>query len=201
MKALLQEAEPLSFQSGRIYTVKKLSLHHPLWDQVRAAIARRTRSPAGELGLIELYSVRWREKPFPWSWSREFKPQRRFFYHGTTRTAIQQILDQGFKVAPARRARHGHLLGPGVYATYHTDKGRRYGSDDYVLSVMVYAPDILVVHPGGAIDLSAIQQAPQRYDAIEVRTGAVVRGRTIQHHEICVFDPRRVVPRFIVKIG
>ncbi len=189
------------FKSGKIYTVTHLSRDHRLWEGVQAAITRRAKPGVGRLVLEELYDVRWRDKPFPWSWSREFKPGRRLFYHGTSRKIIQRILDDGFRIVSTARAKHGRMLGDGVYATYHTNKGQAYGTDGYVLSVMVYAPNALVVQPGQTINLAEIQKAAQSCDAIEVRTGAVVRGRRIRNHEICVFDPQRVVPRFILKIS
>lgn len=187
----------MTFRDGKLYTIQKLSTSHPYWQGVSAAIKRRTKPNAGPLKLVELYEVRWRQKPFPWSWKRQFKPNRRWFYHGTTKQIIQRILDEGFKIPPPR---HGRMLGQGVYLTYHTNKSIHYGPDGYVISVMVYAPNVLLVNPGQSIDQNQIQNAPLKYDAIEVRTGAIVRAWTMRNHEICVFNPLRVVPRFICKI-
>lgn len=188
----------MSFRSGKMYTVHKLSPEHHFWPEVQTAVSRRAKPQAGPLVLEELYDVRWRTKPFPWSWSREFKPNRRFFYHGTSRQAILRILDEGFKIRPAR---HGRFLGDGIYASYHTNKSRAYCPEDYVLSVMVYVPNTLVVHPGQSLGEAEIRSAPQHCDAIEVRTGAVVKGRLVKNHEICIFDPQRAVPRFILRIA
>ena len=59
------------------------------------------------------------------------------------------------------------MLGDGVYGTYHTNKGKTYGTDGYVISVMVYAPNTLVVNPGQSIDQATITSAPSHYDALE----------------------------------
>lgn len=187
----------MSFHSGRLYRVTPLARDHPLWEAVQAAVARRARPESGRPTLVELYDLRWQRKPFPWSWSQAFKPQRRFFFHGTSTGTVRRILDQGFRVA---HSRHGRLLGDGVYATYHTDKGLAYGEENYLFSVMVYAPHTYVVHPGQAVERAQLQQTARRYEAIEVRSGALVGGHRIRDHEICVFDPRRVVPRFLLRV-
>jgi hypothetical protein len=188
------------FSDGLMYTVGKVAQSHQLWKEVEEAVTRRINPAAGvgSLSLLELYDVRWRSKPFPWSYSNEFKPHRRWFYHGTDSYTIARILDEGFKIGTART---GRMLGDGVYATYHTNKGKSYGTDGYVISVMVYAPNSLVVHSGQFVDQSTITTTCLRYDALEVRKGAVVANYAMKNHEICVFDTRRIIPRFIIKIA
>ncbi len=189
----------MSFRNGKRYTIKQLSSSHHYWSEVQKAVRRRAKSGTGNLHLAELYDVRWRKnaKPFPWSWTRQFKPERRFFYHGTQASNIPKILDEGFQLLVPT---HGRMLGPGIYATYHTNKGQMYGTGGYVISVMVFAPRTHTVHAGQTISSADIQRLRNTHHAIEVRTGAVVQGWTMQNHEICVFDIRRVVPRFLVKI-
>jgi hypothetical protein len=190
----------MKFRNGKIYTVQQLAKSHYYWNNIQAAINRRTKPGMGSFKLKELYSVKWKRKPFPWSYSKEFKPHRRWFYHGTTQQTIINILDGGFKVSPVYTAKNGRMLGDGVYATYHTNKGKMYGVDGYVVSVMVYAPNTLVFHPSQQLDKNTIDNASQKYDAIEVRTDVVINGWKMVNHEICVFDTRRVIPRFIIKI-
>jgi hypothetical protein len=185
------------FQNGRMYKVRQLARGHPVWGQIQDAIDRRTKPGSGPLTLEALYDIRWIMKPFPWSYTYDFKPNRRWFYHGTSHATIQRILEEGFHV---RHAAHGRMLGDGVYVTYHTNKGKHYGPDGYVLSVMVYAPNTYLVGPGESLDRGQIPSICQTYDAIEVRTGAQIDTWTMQNHEICVYDIRRVIPRFILKI-
>lgn len=185
------------FRSGRLYTVEEVPRNHRYWQAVSEAIKRRTKPGKGPLNLVELYEVRWRKKPFPWSWTREFKPNRRWFFHGTSRSIIQRVLDEGFRIPSPK---HGRMLGSGVYLTFHANKSIKYGPEGYVVSAMVYTPRVLLVSPGQSISIKEIQEAPRKYDAIEVRTGAIVGTWTMRNHEICVFDPLRVVPRFICKI-
>ena len=192
----------MSFVDGRMYTVKQLSKNHPHWASVQDAVHRRTKPDYkrkyGPLVLQELYEVRWRRKPFPWSYYNEFKPKRRWFFHGTTQQSIIKILDEGFKIGPVRS---GRMLGDGIYATYHAHKAESYAPEDYVLSVMIYAPHTLVVHPGQSLDAATIANASKKYHAVEVRTGVKVPGWTMKNHEICVYDVRRIIPRFILKFS
>ena len=190
----------MKFSHGEMYTVKQLFKSHYHWNEIQQAINRRTKPGMGPFNLKELYSVKWKTKPFPWSFNNYFKPNRRWFFHGTSQQTIIKILDGGFKVGPVYTAKSGRMLGDGVYATYHTNKGRMYGKDGYVLSVMVCAPKTLVFHPSQQLDKNTIATAPQKYHAIEVRTNVVVNNWPMQNHEICVFDTRRVIPRFIIKI-
>ncbi len=190
------------FRDGAIYTVRQLYSSHPDWSGVERAIRANTHAGSPRR-LLELYEVKWRAKPFPWSWLNEFKPNRRFFFHGTSVANIQSILDGGFRIMPAV---NGKMLGNGVYFTFHTNKSCGYAPDGYVISAMVYAPNTLVVHPGYRISYAEIQAACLSYDAIEVRTGAIIcypgqADWAMQNHEICIFDTRRVVPRFISLIG
>lgn len=187
----------MSFRNGKRYTIKQLYSNHHYWNEVQEAVRRRAKPGTGKLHLAELYDIRWRKKPFRWSWTREFRPHRRFFYHGTQLGTIPKILDQGFKLCVPV---HGRMLGPGIYATYHTNKGQTYGAGGYVVSVMVYAPKTRTVHPGQSVSSTDIQRWKSRYDAIEVRTDAVILGWKMLNHEICVFDPRRVVPKFLIRI-
>lgn len=189
------------FINGDLYTVEKLSRNHPDWNGVTDAIHRRTKSGQASITVEEIYEVLWRRKPFPWSWTHQFRPNRRFFYHGTTITIIQRILDEGFKVGDATTASHGRMLGNGVYATYHTHKGKMYAPDGYMLTVMVYAPNTLCIGPGQALDATTIANAPKLYDALEVRTNALVPNWAMHNHEICVFDTRRVIPKYILKVS
>lgn len=195
----------MSFRSGKLYKVKKLTRRHYHWNKIQDVVDKkinyRQKQKIGTVTIEELYDVRWRTKPFPWSWTIEFKPNRRFFFHGTSSNVIRKILDDGFKVVPAPNAAHGRMLGDGVYIAYHTNKAMSFAKDDYLLSVMVYAPKRLVVHPGQSIDASDIKKARKKYHIIEARTGAIVKNWKLNNHEICVFDPQRVIPRFIIKLS
>jgi len=186
----------MSFQDGKLYKVKKLDTNHPYWKDVKNSLNRNKKSGTPYI-IEELYSISWRYKPFPWSWTREFKPNRRFFFHGTSKDNIQNILDNGFQTGYTK---HGKMLGKGVYITYHSNKSRNYAPEDYILSTMIYAPKTLVVNPKEVLNLSLVDSLSKTVDAIEVRTDAVVGAWTMQNHEICVFNPKRVVPRFIIKI-
>lgn len=198
----------MPFNDGKMYTVSVVSKGNRYWNEVQKSvdekINHRLKGQIGKYVIAELYDVKWRTKPFPFSYFKEFKPNRRFFFHGTSSQVIQKILDEGFKVTSVQ-AKHGRMLGNGVYLAYHTNKGKSYASDDYVLSVMVYAPNTLVVGPEESITEDQINKAATKYDAIEVRTGAIVKYSnqqpwTMQNHEICVFDTYRVIPRFILKL-
>ena len=187
----------MSFQDGKLYTVKKLTDSHPYWKGVEDAINRNKKSSSSPYIIEELYSINWVKKPFPWSWTREFKPNRRFFFHGTSKHSIQNILNDGFKTSYTK---NGKMLGDGVYITYHSNKGKNYAPEDYILSTMIYAPKTYVVHPKKIITRSSIDAFSKIYDAIEVRTNSIVDNWTMQNHEICVYNPKRVVPRFIIKL-
>jgi len=184
-------------KSGRAYTIEQLSKNHPHWKGVQDAISRRTKPGTSRLQLAELHEVRWVQKPFSWSY-RDFKKGRRWFFHGTRTASIARILNEGFKI---KKARTGRMLGDGVYATYHTNKGKSYGPDGYVVSVMIYAPKTYVVGPGQSIAFKDLAKLCKTRQAIEVRTGAVVGGYTMQNHEICVYDTRHIIPRFVLKLG
>jgi len=186
----------MSFQDGELYQVEKLNRSHYFWQDVENAINRNNKSGTKYI-IEELYSLSWKNKPFPWSWTKQFKPNRRFFFHGTTKQSIQNILDNGFTIG---HAKHGRMLGNGVYITHHSNKGRNYSPEDYLLSTMVYAPKTLVVNPNEKLDLTLINSLSKTVDAIEVRTNSIVGNWTMKNHEICVFDTRRVIPRFIIKI-
>ena len=186
----------MSFQDGKLYKVKKLNRSHKYWQDVEDAINRNKKSGTKYI-IEELYSISWHSKPFPWSWTKQFKPNRRFFFHGTSKQSIQNILDNGFTVGTAK---NGRMLGDGVYITYHSNKGRNYAPEDYILSTMIYAPKTLVVSPNEKLDLTLIDSLSKAVDAIEVRTNSIVGSWTMKNHEICVFNPKRVVPRFIIKL-
>ncbi len=194
----------MTFQNGKLYTIQKLYPDHVHWKGVKKAVSRRTNA---NITLVELYDVRWRRKPFPWSYHKEFKAHRRWFYHGTSIANIQKILHEGFKVTPAITSHNGRMLGDGIYSTYHTHKGKWYGVDQYVISVMVYTPKILVIQKGQTFDNSQIPTILKSYDAIEVRRGSTVvdpvqkRTCVMKNHEICVYDTRRTIPRFILKLA
>jgi hypothetical protein len=186
------------FANGAAYKVIQLQNSHPLWNDVQKSLSDRRKDTTKTLILEELYAVEWVHKPFKWSWKREFKPNRRFFYHGTSCTTIQKILDDGFKIIPTPVS--GRMLGDGIYATYHTDKALLYAPENYIFSVMVYAPQTLLIPPQISIQAAVIQAAVNTYHAVEVRTGAIVNAYTMQKHEICVYDTRRIIPRFISKV-
>jgi len=186
----------MSFQNGNLYKVEKLNISHPHWKEVEEALNRNKKSSIPYV-IEELYSVSWHKKPFPWSWTKQFKPNRRFFFHGTTKQSIQNILDNGFQTGYTK---HGKMLGNGVYISYHSNKSRNYAPEDYLLSTMIYAPNTLVVNPKEKLDLTLIDSLSKRVDAIEVRTNAIVGTWTMKNHEICVYDVKRVVPRFIIKV-
>lgn len=194
----------MTFKSGRVYKAERLSDSSPLWKEIQNVVSRRTKAGMPELQLQEVWDVKWREKPFPWSYYREFKPKRRWFYHGTYSHIIQNILDQGFIITSSASSLHGRMLKDGIYATYHTNKGKLYAFDEYIISVMIYAPHCLVVERGQSIDEYDIIKASKEYHAIEVRTGSIIqypqRTHTMANHEICVYDSRRIIPRFILKI-
>jgi len=82
--------------------------------------------------------------------------------------------------------------------------GRLNALDDCILSVRVYAPKTLTIHPGKMLTKATHDIALKKQHAIEVRSGSKVHnkwgGTPMAHHEICVFDPIRVVPYFICKI-
>jgi len=186
----------MSFQDGKIYKVKKLDNSHRYWKNVEDAINRNKKSGTKYV-IGELYLISWQSKPFPSSWTKQFKPNRRFFFHGTSKQSIQNILDNGFTIGTEK---NGRMLGNGVYITYHSNKSRNYSPNDYLLSTMIYAPKTLVVNPSEKLDLTLINSLSKTVDAIEVRTNSIVGNWTMKNHEICVFDARRVVPRFIIKL-
>jgi len=188
----------MSFQNGKKYNVEKLTSSHPHWQGVQKAIRQKAKLLNSNQYIIdELYSVTWNKKPFPWSWTKEFRPNRRFFFHGTSKLVIQNILDEGFKISYTK---NGRMLGDGVYITYHTDKGKAYATDGYIISTMIYAPNTLVVNPNQSLNLSQIPTLSKNYDAVEVRTNSIIGNWTMKNHEICIYDSRRVVPRFIIKL-
>jgi len=187
----------MSFQKGKLYKVEKLNSTHSHWKDVEKALNRNKKYNISSYQLEELYSVTWFRKPFPWSWTKEFKPNRRFFFHGTSRQSIQSILDSGFQTSYTK---HGKMLGDGVYITHHSNKGRNYAPEDYIVSTMVYAPNTFVVQPNQTLNLNQINTLSKQYDAIEVRTNAIVGNWTMKNHEICVYNPQRVIPRFIIKL-
>ena len=187
----------MSFQDGKLYKVVRLNNNHPHWKEVEEALNRNKKSSTTHYIIEELYSVSWHRKPFPWSWTKQFKPNRRFFFHGTTKQSIQNILDNGFQTGYTK---HGKMLGNGVYITYHSNKSRNYAPEDYLLSTMIYAPKTLVVNPNEKLDLTLIDSLSKTVDAIEVRTNAIIGTWIMKNHEICVFNPKRVVPRFIIKV-
>jgi len=187
----------MSFQDGKLYKVEKINNSHPHWKGVEEALNRNKKSSIPYV-IEELYDITWNNKPFPWSWTKQFKPNRRFFFHGTSKQSIQNILDNGFQTGYTK---HGKMLGDGVYITYHSNKSRNYAPEDYLLSTMIYAPRTLVVNPNEKLDLTLISSLSKTVDAIEVRTNSMVGTWTMKNHEICVFNPKRVVPRFIIKLG
>ncbi len=186
----------MSFQNGKLYQVEKLTRSHSYWSSVEKAINKNNKSGTNYI-IKELYSLSWTKKPFSWSWTKQFKPNRRFFFHGTTKQSIQSILDRGFQIGYTK---HGKMLGNGVYITYHSSKSKNYAPDDYIISTMIYAPNALVVNPSEKLDLSLINSLSKTVDAIEVRTNSIVGDWIMKNHEICVYDPKRVVPRFIIKL-
>lgn len=188
------------FQDGQMYTIQPIARTHPYWQDIQEAVNRRTKPGHGPITLVELFDVRWRFKPFPWSYSREFKPNRRWFYHGTSIANIQSILNNGFAVCQPHAASHGRMLGDGVYATYHANKGKSYAPDNYVISVMIYAPNTYLVNPNQSLDLSQVTGLSSTYDALEVRTDSIIGSHQMINHEICVYNPLRVIPRFILKL-
>lgn len=188
----------MQFRNGTKYSVRKLNQSHPHWQNIEKIVPKKSKAGTGPYSLHELWDIRWRKKPFPWSYFGEFKPGRRFFFHGTDAITIQNIIDEGFKIVPAK---HGRMLGDGIYATYHTNKVMLYGSDNYVISVMVYSPNRYCINPGQSVDGVAVQNAPNRWEALEVRTDSFVMGYKMKNHEICVYDTRRIIPRFILRIG
>jgi hypothetical protein len=189
--------------NGKLYNVEKFSNIDVRWKDIEDAVHRRTKPGTPELRVEEIYDIRWKEKPFPWSFT-EFKKERRWFYHGTSIQIINKVLDEGFKVVHNSQSKHGRMLKDGIYATYHTQKGKLYAPDGYVMSVMVYAQNRLTIKKGERIDEQQIISATKAYDAIEVLTGSIIsypnRLHTMQNHEICVYDSRRIIPRFILKI-
>ena len=159
---------------------------------VMDAVERRTKS--GIIRVNKVYDLKWTRKPFKWSYTREFKPNVRWFFHGSSDSNIQGILNTGFKPSTDGK------LGAGVYATYHTDLSKSFArGGGYILSVMVYAPKTYLVDKGQSISKSEISKLRQKYHAIEVRSDGNV-GVKFNKHEICVFDHLRVVPRFLIRV-
>jgi hypothetical protein len=190
----------MMFRNGKAYTVSQISRHDPDWQTVAQKVAERTKPSTPQIRVDEVYSLKWTAKPFPWSYYHEFRPKRRFFFHGTSRATVERILDEGFRIFP-KAGGLGNLLGDGIYVSYHTNKSRAFTPDGYMLSVMVYAPNTLCLHPGQSLDDNTLAQSRATHDAIEVRTGAIVRGWTMQNHEICVLNAVRTIPRFIIKVS
>jgi hypothetical protein len=195
----------MSLHGGQLYRIYEIDKDHHDWHGVVSAARRRTRKDQNNhrpVGVKAVYSVKWRNKPFPWSYTREFKPSRRWFYHGTSESNIQSILNAGFQ------ASQGGMLGQGVYAAFHSNKSLHYSypnskNEKYTISVMVYAPWTYCAQPGSTLGDFKLSLLRLFYQAIEVRTGAHVNARRggtgMRYHEICVRDPRRVVPRFIIE--
>jgi len=181
-------------KSGRMYYISEVDKRERTFYEVQKAIDRKIKPGYNKLKLQRLWRVRWREKPFPWSYNYEFKPNIRYFFHGTTVEAINNILDEGFKI---KKPAHGRMLGDGIYLTYHTHKAANYAKDEYLLSCMVYAPNTIVINPGEKISNNQIAEYIKKYDAIEVRTGSFINNYQMKNHEICVYDTRRVIPKFI----
>jgi len=115
--------------------------------------------------------------------------------------AIRNIVEENQVVLQTNYTKHGKMLGNGVYISYHSNKSKNYAPENYLLSTMIYAPNTLVVNPNDKLDLSLIDSLSKSVDAIEVRTNAIVGTWTMKNHEICVYDVRRVVPRFIIKLA
>jgi len=183
-------------RNGNKYTVKQLTKKNHHWAGVEEAIKRRTKAGVKKLKLVELYEVRWKNKPFRFRFS-DFDQHKRWFYHGTSLSNIQSILNDGFQI---KTAKNGRMLGNGIYATYHTQKGILYGVDNYILSVMVYAPKTYLVNKGQSIDAKFIKSVSNNYHALEVRSESIVIGYEMKNHEICVYDCTRIQPRFIIKL-
>ena len=195
----------MPFRNGKAYTVKFVSKNDRTFSDVQAAMDRKTKNGYNRTILKDLWDVRWIKKPFSWSYSREFKPNCRFFWHGTSKQNIYDILDNGFKVGGSNTSKsNGSMLGRGVYATFHTHKVAQYAVDGFVVSVMIYAPRTLLVTNGQTLTQKDHQAAYNQYHAIEVTSGANVHnrigGKAMINHEICVFDPIRVIPRYICRI-
>lgn len=189
-----------TIQDGKIYTATPLNPKGKTFAEVQKAFNRRTSQGFGKkVEIVESYDIKWKKKPFPYSYSKEFKPRRRFFYHGAPLATVKNILDSGFIIQSS--ARTGRMLGDGVYSTYHFDKSLQYAPEQYIISVMVYAPNTLLLNPNQQIDAGTIKSAPQKgFDAIEVRTDSIVMGHRMRLHEICVFSTMRIIPKFISKV-
>jgi hypothetical protein len=190
----------MTFQNGGLYTTSRLPRSDADWQTVAQVVAQKTKPGVSPINVDDVFSVKWTRKPFPWSYYHEFRPHRRFFFHGTSRAVIQKILNEGFRVFP-RPAGSQNLLGDGIYVSYHVNKSRRFSPDGYMLSVMVYAPRTYCVHPGQSLSVAELQQIRATYDAIEARSGAIIQGYPLQNHEICIMDPLRTVPRYVIKVS
>jgi len=190
---LFVKLNKMNITNGNLYTIKEISSKDKNYKGVIDSVIRRTKS--GNISVEKVYDVKWNKKPFKWSYFNEFKPKRRWFYHGSSDRNIQSILNTGFIPSSAGK------LGPGVYATYHPELScafRRGGQ--HVLCCMVYAPKTYLVDKGKSISHNeVITRINKKYDAIEVRSSGSV-GVTFSSHEICVFEPTRIIPRFLIKV-
>ncbi|MGD9891542.1 MAG: hypothetical protein AB7R89_27375 [Dehalococcoidia bacterium] len=184
----------MTFRDGTLYTATRLSPSDPYWRDVVDAVQRRTKPNTGTFTVQEVYSLRWRNKPFPYSYTYEFRPNRRFFWHGSSIQNLQRILDEGFKPGM------GGMLGPGIYTTFHINKSWGYAPERFVMSVMIYAPNTVCFHSGDVVDLNSVSYLKQAHDAIEVRSGVMVGTWSMNNHEICVQESVRAIPRFITKL-
>ena len=79
-------------QKGNLYYVERVNHKESIFEQIQDVLIRRTIPREATLRLEELYNVKWTEKPFPFSYFKEVKPNQRFFFHTTTIQGVNDIL-------------------------------------------------------------------------------------------------------------
>jgi len=184
-------------KDGKIYTISSIPKKDKLFKDVYDIIKKQNKGVNSIIKLEKLYNVKWRFKPFSWSYLNEFKPNARWFFCGVKEGKIQHILDEGFSTQPTDKY---HLLGNGIYLSYHIAKALKDTDNNYIISCLVYAPRVLLKHPEESISLKEIQSAQNELDAIELRSNVYLSNKKLRFHQICVFDSKRVVPRFILQL-
>jgi len=182
----------MSFKDGKLYKVEKLNKSHPYWYDIVNIINNKTNINISYY-IEELYSISWKHKPFKWSWAQEFKPNRRFFFCGISKSNIENILDYGFQS-------NIDIFRDGIYLTYHSNKAIDDSPEGYILSNMVYVPKSYVVNPYEEFNENEIDFIKNNFHSIEFRTNSIIQNLEVKNHTICIFNSNRVIPRFIIKV-
>ncbi|MHA1407677.1 MAG: hypothetical protein ACTSSG_09910 [Candidatus Heimdallarchaeaceae archaeon] len=181
--------------SGTMYYMKEINSNSKEYNQIYNIVFSRKKPFDPLLEIQKIYDIKWKEKPFSWSYFNEFKPNRRWFFCGVDSDDVNSILNSGMQI---RRKSDTNILGNGVYLSYHPFKAIEDSIDLHLLSCMIYAPNTFVFHPNQQITENDLKLASAKYDAIEIRSGALINGRQMTHHQICVFESKRVIPRYLI---